>query len=102
MLTHVKIDFFLNWDSLHARLNSHYQAWSYKEKKPKKVTVNSRLKASKIIRQRKAFHRQSIPESSCARKKTVDIDILVTSSNGDRKIMQSITITNRPPSSIRK
>ena len=28
--------FFLNWDSLHARLNSHYKAWSYKKKKHKK------------------------------------------------------------------
>ena len=23
---------FFNWDSLHARLNSHYKAWSYKKK----------------------------------------------------------------------
>ena len=22
----------INWDSLHARLNSHYKAWSYKKK----------------------------------------------------------------------
>ena len=28
--------FFFNWDSLHARLNSHYEAWSYKKKKHKK------------------------------------------------------------------
>ena len=32
------------------------------------------------------------------RKETADIDILVTSGNGDRKIMQSIRITSRPPS----
>ena len=32
-------------------------------------------------------------ESSCARKEALDIDILVTSRNGDRKIMQSIRIT---------
>ena len=25
-----------NWDSFHARLNSHYEAWSYKKKKHKK------------------------------------------------------------------
>ena len=31
------IDFFLKWYSLHARLNSHYEAWSYKKKKHKKV-----------------------------------------------------------------
>ena len=28
---------FFNWDSLHARLNSHYEASSYKKKKRKKV-----------------------------------------------------------------
>ena len=31
--------FFFNWDSLHAKLNSHYEAWSYKKKKHKKVTA---------------------------------------------------------------
>ena len=62
------------------------------------MSVNSGLKATKIIGQRKAFYRQRIPESSCAWKETVDIDILVTSRNGDRKIMQSIRITSRPPS----
>ena len=29
------------------------------------MSVNSRLKATKIIGQRKAFYRQKIPESSC-------------------------------------
>ena len=53
------------------------------------MSVNFRLKATKIIGQRKAPYRQRIPESSCVRKETVDIDILVTSRNGDRKIMQS-------------
>ena len=38
-----------------------------------------------------------MPESSCARKETVDIDIFVISWNDDRKIMQSIRITSRPP-----
>ena len=37
------------------------------------MSVNSRLKATKIIGQRKAFYRQRIPESGCARKETVDI-----------------------------
>ena len=32
-----KSDFFFNWDSLHTRLNSHYEAWGYKIKKDKKV-----------------------------------------------------------------
>ena len=66
------------------------------------MSVNSRLKATKIIGQRKAFYRQRIPEFSCARKETVDIDIFVTSRNGDRKIIQSIRISSRPPSRIRK
>ena len=65
------------------------------------MSVNSRLKATKMIGQRKAFYRQRISESSCARKETVDIDILVTSRNGDKK-MQSIRITSRPPSRKRK
>ena len=29
--------FFLNWDSFHARLNSHCKAWSYEKKKHKKI-----------------------------------------------------------------
>ena len=49
------------------------------------MSVNSGLKASKIIGQRKAFYRQGIPEFSCARNETVDIDILATSRNSDRK-----------------
>ena len=66
------------------------------------MSANSRLKATKIIGQRKTFYRQRIPESSYAREETVDIDILVTSWNGDRKIMQSIRITSRPTSRKRK
>ena len=45
----------------------------------KKVCTNSRLKAIYIIGQRKAFCGQRIPESCCARKETVDIEILITS-----------------------
>ena len=108
-----------NWDSLHARLNSHYEAWSYKKNKHKKIkayrksvqkepTVKRCLlildwrKATNTIGQRKAFYRQRIPYSSCAKKETVDIETLVTSRNGDRTIMQSIWTTSRPPSRIRK
>ena len=61
------------------------------------MSVNSGLKATKIIVQRKALYRQRIPEFSRARKETVDVGILVTSRNGDRKIMQSIRITSRRP-----
>ena len=32
------IIFFFNWDSLHARLNSYYEARSYKNKTTKKIT----------------------------------------------------------------
>ena len=67
-----------------------------------KMSDSSRLKATKIIGQRKAFCRQRIPECSCVRKETVDIDILVTSRNGDRKIMQSIRVMSRPPLRKRK
>ena len=66
------------------------------------MSVNSRLRVTKIIGQRKAFYKQRIPESSYARKETVDIDILVTSSSGDRKIMRSVRVTRRPPLRIRK
>ena len=66
------------------------------------MSVNSRLKVIQIIGHRKAFYRQTIPESSCTRKETVDVDILVISRDGDRKIMQSIRIMNRPPLRIRK
>ena len=66
------------------------------------MSVNSRLKAIQIISQRKTFYRQRIPESNCARKETVDINIFVTSRNSDREIMQSIRITSRLPSRIRE
>ena len=64
------------------------------------MPVNSRLKAT--LGQRKAFYRQRIPESSYVRKKTLDINILVTYRNGNRKVMQSIRITSRASPRIRK
>ena len=36
------------------------------------MSVNSKLKATKIIGQRKGFYGQRIPEPNCARKETVD------------------------------
>ena len=66
------------------------------------MSVNSGLKATKIIGQRKAFYRQRIAEFRHARKETVDIDILVTCRDGDRKIVQFIRITSRPLSRKRK
>ena len=64
------------------------------------MSTYSRLKATKIIGQRKAFHRQRIPEPSCEWKETVDIDILATSRNGDRRITQSIRITSLEESEV--
>ena len=49
------------------------------------MSLNSRLKAIQIVGQRKAFYTQRIPESRYARKEIVDIDILVTSRNGEKK-----------------
>ena len=51
---------------------------------------------------KESIYRQGIPEPSSARKETVDIEILVTTRNGDENIIQSIRITSRPPSRIRK
>ena len=51
--------------------------------------------------QRKAFYRQRTTEFRCARNET-DIDILITSRNANRKVVQFIRITSRPPSRIRK
>ena len=66
------------------------------------MTARLPFSSSPSLGQRKALYRQRIPEFSCVREKTVDIDILVTSRNGDRKIKQSIIITSRPPSRKRK
>ena len=65
------------------------------------MAVNSRLKATKIIGQRKAIYRQRIPESGCVTKETLCIDILATLRNDDRKVMQSIRIMKRPLLRIR-
>ena len=47
-----------------------------------------------MISQRKVSIGKEFKKFSCERKETVDIDILVTSRNGDGKIMQSIRITS--------
>ena len=43
-----------------------------------------------------------LAENSIVRKETVDIDILVTYRNGERKIMQPIRITSGPTTSMTK
>ena len=55
-----------------------------------------------MISQGKAFCRQRIPQSSCARKETADRDIFKTFKNGDRKTMQPIRITSGSPTQMRK
>ena len=62
------------------------------------MPVNSRLQATKILDQRKAFYRQRNPEPSYVWREAVNIDSPVTSRNDDRKIIQSIRRTSRPPS----
>ena len=37
LLNKEKFLFFFNWDSFYGTLNSHYEAWSYKKKKYKKI-----------------------------------------------------------------
>ena len=51
--------------------------------KTKKMSINTRLKATIVIGQRKALYRQIIQQSSYMRRETVDIDILITSRNGN-------------------
>ena len=38
---------FFNWDSLHARLNNHYKAWSYKKKKHKRLKHTEKISLEK-------------------------------------------------------
>ena len=63
------------------------------------MSVNARLKAIQILGKRTAICRQRA-ESSCF-SLAVDLDILITSRYGDRKIMQSMRIMSRTPSRIR-
>ena len=90
---------FLKWYLLHARLNSHNEAWSCRKRKRKRLRASKKavLTESKDERCQKILYAKNL-EFSCVRKETVDIDILITSRDGDRKIMQSIRITNGTPS----
>ena len=109
---------FFNCDSLSAKLNSYYNAWSYKKKKYKKIKAymksvykENTIKSCLLIVELKSFRSTVKGKYSIGRKfqslamqgkKTVDIGILVTSRNGDTKIVQSIRITIRLSSRIRK
>ena len=37
---------FLNWDLLHSKLSSHYEAWNYKKKKKKIISVFGLVKVA--------------------------------------------------------
>ena len=54
----------------------------FRKKLQLEISVNSRLKAIQIMEHRKNYYRERIPESSCARNETAEIDILLTSRNG--------------------
>ena len=110
--------FLFNWDSLHARLNSHCKAWIYKKKKHKKIRAHKKsvqieptvkrcllildLKPLRSQVKGKHFIGREFQSLAVQGKKLFDMDILVTSRNGDKKIMQSIRITSRPPSRKKK
>ena len=64
--------------------------------------VNFILKATKIIGQRKAFYRQRIPGSSCARKETDRHFVTFGDRITSRLVRQSVRITSRPPSRLSK
>ena len=80
--------FFLIWDSIQTRLNSHYKVWSHKKNEKMKNILGqltqksaknrhiSSIKAISIISQKKACCGKRTPKSSCARKKTIEIHIL--------------------------
>ena len=100
------------------RLNSHYEGWSSKKKKKKMKIIEENsiertqgkkclltLDLKPFISQVKGKHSagQRIPESSCVRKETVGIEILIRfSRKGDRKIMQPIGITSETVTRMRK
>ena len=56
-----------------------------------KICQSSRLQTILIKGKKEVFYRQGITKPSCTKKETVNIDIPVTSRNGERKIMQSIS-----------
>lgn len=64
------------------------------------INYRYRLKAIKIIC--KGKNSASKETVSLVVKETVDIDMLITSANGDWKIMQAIRITGKLPMRIRK
>ena len=98
----------------HARLNSHYEAWSYKKKKHKKIKAYGKsvqkeptvkrcllilhLKPLRLLVKRKHSIGRTFYSLAVRGRKL----LTQTYRNGNRKIMQSIRITSRPPSRKRK
>ena len=67
------------------------------------MSVNSRLKSHLDHRSKESIlQAESFQSLVVQGKKTVDVHILVTSRNGDRKVIHSIRITSRPSSRIWK
>ena len=109
---------FLKLGSLYARQSSHYKAWIYKKTKHKKIKayreslckeptvnrylLNLALKPYRLKAKGKHFTGREFQGLAVRGKKLLKIDILVTSRNGDRQIMQTIRIMSRPPSRTRK
>ena len=60
------------------------------------------IKVIYIIGQRKVLWKQTIPHSTCTKKKTVATEKLIPSTDDDKKIMQPICITSRSPIRMRK
>ena len=102
-------------DSLHRRLNSHYEAWSYKKKKFKKIKAYRKyvqrepaVKKCLVILDLKPLRSEVKGKHSLGWKfqsltvRGKNFVIFVTSRSGERKIIQSIRITIRSPSRIRK
>ena len=67
-----------------------------------KTSINFGLITIYIKGQRKEFCWQRIPERSGTKNETVDIEILITSRKGDRKIMQKTRITSGHATTLRR
>ena len=83
----IKVE-LMGLDPLHVRLNSHYEAWSYKEKKHTKFKANR-----KFVSKEHAVKRCLL---------TLDLKPFRSQIKGKHSIMQSIRITSRHPLRIRE
>ena len=103
--THVDLKWFQDFLCINFKDQIYYDNMCLVANQPALYFITAKTHKSKAIEKISVDQLKLcpiIPESGCARKETVDIDILVTSRNGNRKIMQSIRITSRSPLRIRK